>query len=138
MEENEKSFLGTGWGFPPTFTKEGKGVVMISDEEDINSSLAILLSTRVKERVMRPTYGCDLSDLLFEPMNLTMLTYMKGLVNDAIIEFEPRIKLLDLGLEAEQMEGRVTISVEYEIRGTNSRFNFVYPFYIQEGSNIEK
>jgi hypothetical protein len=33
----KKSFLGTGWDFPPTFHKEFWGVDMLSDEPDIES-----------------------------------------------------------------------------------------------------
>ena len=47
-------FLGTGWSFPPEFRLDQKDAKMISDEEDIESSLNILLSTRLGERVMVP------------------------------------------------------------------------------------
>ena len=64
----EQSFLGTGWSFPPTFIKQNKGVGTISDVEDINSSLHILLSTRLGERVMQPEYGCNLDMMLWWKM----------------------------------------------------------------------
>ncbi len=60
MEKSE-SFLGTGWSFPPTFTNVSGDVVMTSDVEDILASLHILLSTSIGERLMQPTYGCNLS-----------------------------------------------------------------------------
>ena len=50
----EKTFLGTGWSFPPKFNKKSKRVEMISDVKDIKSSLEILLSTRLGERIMVP------------------------------------------------------------------------------------
>jgi phage baseplate assembly protein W len=52
----EKSFLGTGWSFPPTFHTESKGIRMVSDEEDIKQSIDIFLGTRLGERDMRPEY----------------------------------------------------------------------------------
>ena len=30
----DRSFLGTGWSFPPTFTEGGAGVEMVSEAED--------------------------------------------------------------------------------------------------------
>ena len=39
----EKSFLGKGWGFPPTFKNQSGSVVMVKDEMDIQQSLQILL-----------------------------------------------------------------------------------------------
>ena len=137
-DTTKNSFLGTGWGFPPTFRKETKSVSMISDIEDINSSLHILLSTRVGERVMQPKYGCDLSMLLFEPVTLSMLTMMKNLIKDAIVYYESRIKLIDLELESDENEGKIEVRINYMVRGTNSRYNYVYPFYIIEGTEIEK
>ncbi len=57
---NNITFLGTGWGFPPTFGKNNKSVKMVSDEADINSSLKILLSNELGELIMQPNDACDL------------------------------------------------------------------------------
>jgi len=38
--------------------------------------------------------------------------------------------------ESGQLEGVVLISIIYRVRTTNSRFNFVYPFYKQEGTDV--
>lgn len=134
----QRSFLGTGWGFPPTFVRGPQGVVLTSDEEDIHASLAILLSTEVGERVMQPRYGCNLHRLLFEPLNLTLETYMKNLIETAILYYEPRIVLDDVAFERTDEEGRIDISIEYTIATTNTRDNFVYPFYLGEGTQVER
>ncbi len=131
-------FLGIGWGFPPTFGKNIKSVEMISDEVDINSSLEILLSTDLGERIMQPTYGCDLRRLLFEPLDTSLKAYIKNLIKTAILYFEPRIRLEKISLEAKPNHGIIEITLEYTIRTTNSRYNFVYPFYLNEGTNINK
>ena len=137
MSDNS-SFLGTGWSFPPTFSKEGRKVMMTSDEDDINKSLEILFSTALGERLMRPKYGANLERFLFEPITETLKTHMKDLINDAILYHEARIKLIDLTLESFETEGRIDITLEYEIKGTNSRYNYVYPFYLEEGTNISQ
>lgn len=135
--EEENTFLGIGWSFPPTFMKGSRSVVMTEGEEDIKRSLQILFTTLKGERVMRPEYGCDLSQFQFEPIDTTMLNYMREVVRDAILLYEPRIRLLDLSMEPRTGEGRIDITVEYEIKRTNSRFNYVFPFYREEGTNIE-
>jgi phage baseplate assembly protein W len=133
----KKSFLGTGWGFPPQFRNEAPGVDMLSDADDIRSSLEILLSTRQGERVMRPDYGCNLDELVFEPLTTTFKTYIKDLIATAILYHEPRIDVDKIDLEdTGELEGRILISIEYTIRSTNSRFNFVFPFYKKEGTEI--
>lgn len=131
-------FLGTGWDFPPTFSKGERTVKMISDEKDIASSLEILLSTTIGERVMQPTYGCNLKNLLFEPLDTTLQTYIKDMIKKAILYHEARIKLDKIELDVEQYEGRLTINLDYTIKTTNSRYNFVYPFYLKEGTDINQ
>lgn len=132
---SERSFLGRGWGFPPTFDKASKSVGMLEDEKDIESSLDILLSTRLGERIMQPNYGCNLDEMVFEAMNLTMLTYLKDLVENAILYYEPRIDLEGVEIDTSQeLEGILLIKITYTVRTTNSRFNYVYPFYKSEGS----
>jgi len=133
-----KSFLGTGWGFPPTFERASRSVRMISDKEDIESSLEILLSTEIGERVMQPKYGCNMHRLVFEPVDTTLQTYMQDLIKSAILYFEPRIILKSVTLKTTQMEGRIDIDIDYVIAATNTRYNFVYPFYKEEGRDRNK
>jgi len=140
MKNNSQknSFLGSGWNFPPTFVKGPQGLAMVSAEEDIRQSLEILLTTSVGERFLRPTYGCDLKKYVFEPLDAGMVAYIKDLVNTAILYHEPRIRMLDLKLAKDQAEGRLLITVEYIIRSTNTRSNYVFPFYQDEGTDIKK
>ena len=135
---SEHSFLGTGWGFPPSFNKALSSVEMIKDVEDIQSSLHILLTTRIGERVMQPTYGCNLDELVFESLATTFKSYIRDLVMTAILFHEPRIKLNNVTLDdSRELEGIVLIEIDYTIRSTNTRFNFVFPYYKKEGSDIK-
>jgi phage baseplate assembly protein W len=133
MAAFSKSFLGTGWGFPPAFNKNPAEPVMLSVAQDIQSSLEILLSTRQGERVMRPDYGCNLDELVFEPLTTTFKTYIQDLIMTAILYHEPRIEVNKIDLDdSGDLDGKITITVDYTIRATNSRFNFVFPFYKKE------
>ncbi len=135
--EKFSSFLGTGWSFPPRFDKQTKKVVMVSEEKDISESLMILLSTRPGERVMNPLYGCNLDDLLFESLNLTLKTYVADLIETAILYFEPRIDLEKVEInENNDLEGELLIELKYVVRSTNTRRNLVYPFYRGEGTDV--
>jgi uncharacterized protein len=147
--ENKKSFLGTGWKFPPTFHKEYHGVEMISDEEDIRSSLDILFSTDPSERVMQPLYGSALRKFVFEPMNVSTKTMIEKIIKEALMYHEPRIiaDKIQVGLEesadprlinSSNTEGILYISIEYRIITTNTRYNYVFPFYYNEGTNLER
>jgi uncharacterized protein len=137
----KKSFLGTGWSFPPTFNALANTVETVSDEKDIDQSLHILLSTQLKERVMRSDYGCDLTALLYENITITLLTKIKGIITNAILLYEPRIDLLDIDFKSGETEinnGIINIEIIYQIRATNSRKNYVFPYYLEEGTFVKQ
>lgn len=137
MNNDSNSFLGTGWSFPPTFIATARTVSMTSGEEDIRNSLAILLSTAFGERVMLPDYGCNLEELLFEPIDTGLTTLLFDRIRTSILYYEPRIEVEDIQVQTDRVtEGIILIEIVYRVRITNSRFNFVYPFYINEGSQI--
>lgn len=122
------SFLGIGWSFPPRFA--GGQAVMAADETDIHESLMILFGTAAGERLFAPKYGLNMHELLFEPMSTTLRTLLLERVQTAILVYEPRIRILALTVESPAPEsGQLEIRLDYEVRGTNSRFNLVYPFY---------
>lgn len=131
------TFLGRGWSFPPAFKRSLAGVEMLEQEADIASSLEILLSTAQGERVMLPQYGCNLEELVFESLDTRMKTLMADKVESAILYHEPRIDLESVRLdESRELEGVVLIEVIYRVKATNSRFNFVFPYYKLEGTDI--
>jgi uncharacterized protein len=130
-------FLGRGWSFPPTFNRNIPGVEMLEEEKDIASSLEILLNTLQGERVMLPQYGCNLDELLFESLDTRIKTLMADKVETAILYHEPRVELENVFLDdSAEREGVVMISIDYRVKTTNSRFNLVFPYYKQEGTDV--
>ena len=137
----DKTFLGRGWAFPPTFKSQMATIDMVSNENDIYQSLRILLTTEVNERIMRSDFGCDLTALLYENISITLLTKIKGLIQLAILKYEPRIDLIDVNFLSDENEinnGIIHIEVEYMVRATNSRKNFVFPYYLEEGTFVNR
>ncbi|WGG48141.1 GPW/gp25 family protein [Rugamonas sp. DEMB1] len=121
---------------PPSKRQRG-GVDMLEDEADIASSLEILLTTALGERTMLPQYGCNLDELVFESLDTRMKTLMADKVQTAILYFEPRIEIETVRLDdSRELEGLILIEVVYTVKATNSRFNFVFPFYKLEGTDI--
>lgn len=136
MDDN-KPFLGRGWSFPPTFNNRSGSLKMFSGEEDIESSLEILLSTKQGERIMHPNFGCNLEELLFNPLDRTLITYVSDLIKTAILYYEPRIDVQKIDIyEDDIINGKIIIDVEYLVRATNSRKNKVFPYYKDEGIEI--
>jgi uncharacterized protein len=136
-EFEQDDFLGKGWGFPPTFIPATQGVEMTEKVEDINRSLQILLTTRVGERIMQPKYGCNMDEMVFESLSTTTKTIIKDKIKTAILYFEPRIDVTTISMDTtNELEGEIIIEIEYVVRATNNRFNFVFPYYINEGTEL--
>ena len=98
--------------------------------------MAILLGTIPGERFLHPNYGCDIRELSFESLSLTLRTKLADKIKTAILLFEPRIELEQTEFEQAINEGVVFIHLIYRIKTTNSRTNMVYPFYIKEGTDL--
>lgn len=135
---DENTFLGRGWSFPPTFTRGVNGVKMVDDEDDIRQSLVILLATVKGERVMQPDYGANMEELLFEPLNVSFAKRMSTKIERAILFYEPRIKTDDINFNQDNENGLVEIRIDYTIIATNNRRNIVYPYFINEATDISK
>lgn len=133
----DTQFLGTGWAFPPSFDWRSKEAALVSQVEDIEQSLRILLGTVPGERVMQPTFGCGLKRMVFETINDSTATEIKDIVAKAILFFEVRITLHDIDLDwSEIVNGLLRLKLDYTVRTTNTRTNMVYPFYLSEGTNL--
>jgi phage baseplate assembly protein W len=133
----DQSFLGRGWSFPPTFDRNLARVEMLEQETVIASNLEALLSTTQGERIMLPQYGCNMEELVFESLDTRMKTLMADKIESAILYHEPRIELEKVRLDdSRELEGVVLIEIVYRVKSTNSRFNFVFPYYKREGTDI--
>lgn len=131
----DTQFLGTGWGFPPAFDPRTREAVMVTQQQDVEESLRILLSTSPGERVMHPTYGCGLQRMVFENIDESRLTEIRSLVERAVLFFEPRVVLHEVKIDTEELfAGILRLRLDYSIRTTNTRHNLVYPLYLAEGT----
>ena len=122
------AFLGRGWSFPPTFDPVGGTVVAAVAEQDIRQSLWIILTTRPGERVMLPTFGCDLASMLFTSLTTTTAREIAATVTRAIVEWEPRVTVIAVDVAEGTLDGWIDVGIDYCVRRTNSRSNLVFPF----------
>ena len=129
---DSKAFLGRGWAFPVGTDATG-AIAEAAYEADIEQSIRIILGTEPGERVMRPDFGAGLRGLVFEPMNTTTIALVRHRVEQALILWEPRIDSVNVTVAADPPNGRLRVDVSYRIRTTNTFYNLVYPFYLQEG-----
>ena len=129
-----RPFLGTGWKFPLQVTPTGK-IALSSEEQKIEESILLILSTAPGERLMLPDFGCGIHDLVFAPNDSGTVSRVVDLVRRALTNHEPRIDVLDVTAETSgEQPNLLLIRVDYRIRDNNSMKNLVYPFFITEAA----
>ena len=130
MNKMDTDFLGVGVGFP---LKAENGKIAWSKYEDsIRESIMLILGTSIGERVMRPDFGCGLHDLTFSTNDTSTASFAIFHVEEALKKWEPRIELIKVDANADEQEvSRLNISIEYRVISSNTRYNLVYPFYIE-------
>ena len=127
-----KDFLGRGWKFPVAVDAAGK-IALSEFEQDIREAIRLVLLTIPGERVMRPDFGAGLHTFVFASMSATTLGAIQSAVQKALIQWEPRIQVLTVKVTPERGDiGQVSIDIDYRVRATNTTFNLVFPFYLQE------
>jgi len=129
-----KPFLGTGTGFPLALDAKTHSVVRAEYEESVRQSILIILGTAKGERAMRPDFGCGIHDLVFATLSASTIGRIDREVHEALLRNEPRIDVLGLKVTPDASGAALLIDIEYEVRATNTAFNLVYPFYLQQGA----
>lgn len=126
-------FLGRGWKYPVALDRTE--IAMSSTETDIQEAIWIILSTALGERLMHPDFGCGIHDLVFAPNDTGTAGLARVYVEQAISRWEPRVDLEEVQVQPDLLKPeQLLISVAYRVRATDSRFNLVYPFYLQRGA----
>jgi len=137
-DESLPSYIGRGIAFPMRVDASGS-IAMTSGIDDIEKSMKVILSTAPGERPMRPEFGCQIWDQLFEPINVNTLGLMEEAVRNALTRWEPRAEVTDVLVSSDDPStGEVRISITYSVAATNEMRNLVYPFYTIPGEDGEE
>jgi uncharacterized protein len=130
-----RQFLGVGWSFPIRVNPQG-GLSYVAGADDVQQAIWIIVGTAAGERVMLPAFGCGIHEYVFSPVNETTAGNLAHHVRRALVDWEPRIDVVDVTVEGGSQENVLLIRVDYRIRSTNAFHNLVYPFYIKEGAGV--
>ncbi|MFN8524443.1 MAG: GPW/gp25 family protein [Chloroflexota bacterium] len=101
-------------------------------DDSIQQSIRAIIGTARGERVMRPDFGCGLQHRVFDTLDSTTLARAAFDVREALIEWEPRIEVLEVDARPDPGRDHVLlIAVSYRVRTTNTVFNQVYPYLLE-------
>lgn len=122
---------GRGIAFPlrlgPTGAlAESAGVARVEE------SIRMILGTRPGERVMRPTFGCDLADLAFAPNGPATANLARHHVHAALRAWEPRIEVLGVDAAPDADDPSVLrVAVRYRLTGDTTERSLVQPIPLE-------
>jgi len=132
QERSARPHLGSGWAFP--VRPVGGRLRYVSDEEDIEQAIGIILETARRERVLQPGFGSTLRDRVFDSNSAALAHDVEHEVAAALRDWEPRIQVERVRAHAGTAQPNVLlIEIDFVVRRTNAFHNLVYPFYLSEG-----
>jgi phage baseplate assembly protein W len=88
------------------------------DENAVKTSLKNLILTSNYERPFHSEIGTPIKRLLFEPAGPMLEVMIKKAIEDTVYNFEPRVELLDVEVNALQDENSVYITINYKLVNT--------------------
>jgi phage baseplate assembly protein W len=83
--------------------------------DQIKSNLINLLLTNVGERVMNPTFGCELKKFIFEGITDLNLDNLRISLTNSISIFIPEITVTDINFDPDEDNNILNLTIEYFI-----------------------
>lgn len=122
--------LGRGFAFP-LHTNPNGGIQETQHAQKVRESILVILGTQYGERIMRPTFGCNLRSLVFAPNNAATANLARHYVIEGLTIWEPRIVLDEVSIDNVADPAQLRIQLRYRLKATYEPQNLVYPFYLQ-------
>lgn len=135
----DNDFLGAGWKFPVCFSLENFELNTSAFETNINESIDIILKTKKGERCLEVQFGSGLQEFFFKKMDETLKGEIIDAVTVSLLHNEPRITVTEVDVHfTDMLGGIVELRISYVYNQTNTRHNYVSPFHLNEGTNLDK
>ena len=136
---NDTAFLGSGWAFPVSFSADNYMLNLSANEANINESIHVILNTRKGERTLESEFGSGIQQFMFRKIDSTLKGEIIEAIKFSLLRYEPRILVQDVKVASTDVaNGKIEILISYIYSKTNTRHNYVFPFYVKEGTNLDK
>jgi phage baseplate assembly protein W len=89
-------------------------------KDQIKSNLINLLLTNRGERVMNPTFGCDIKRQLFQTITTELQQNIINIIVESVRIFIPEIQLLNVEVSPDIDSNSISITVDYKIIISNT------------------
>lgn len=85
------------------------------DEEAVKEAIKNLLLTDRGERLMQPNLGGNIRAMLFENNTPAVIKIIQEQVRETIAQFEPRAEVIDIIVQSQIDDNKVSITVNFYI-----------------------
>jgi phage baseplate assembly protein W len=127
-------FYGLGFAFPPQVDATTGALATVGDTTVVAQAIRLLLRTQPGDRLMRPGYGCDLKQFLFNPNTVATRRLIAQEVTRAINGNEDRVRLDSVDVTANEVEpAQVDIAISYTLVRTGAVSGVSEPFRLDAG-----
>ena len=92
-------------------------LVSLSDTSAIARSIRNIVFTSPGEKFFNPDFGSRISESLFENVDKVSALAIEDEIRSSIINFEPRVNLLDTTVVPNPDDNEMNVTIEYEING---------------------
>jgi len=90
-----------------------------STKDATKSNLLNFILTGKRERIMNPTFGSGIRDVLFEPITEERVDQIENLIYGGVEQYFPQIKIDNLVVDLSTSTKSITIYIKYSIINTN-------------------
>ena len=92
-------------------------LISLSDTTAIARSIRNIVFTSPGEKFFNPDFGSRISESLFENVDEVSALTIEDEIRSSIINFEPRVNLLDTVVVPNPDNNEMNVTIEYEING---------------------
>ena len=92
-------------------------LIALKNSSAIARSIRNIVFTQPGEKFFNPDFGSRISESLFENVDNVSALAIKDEIKSSIINFEPRVKLLDTIVVPNPDDNEMNVTIEYEITG---------------------
>ena len=92
-------------------------LIALKNTTAIARSLRNIVFTQPGEKFFQPEFGSRVSASLFEIVDELSAISIRDEIRSSIINYEPRVKLLDVTVIPNPRENEMNVTIEYEIVG---------------------
>jgi len=109
----------TGVGIKIPFDGQTGITTTFTTKDAIKSNLLNFLLTGKRERILNPSFGSGLREVLFQPLSQDTIDQVEELIAGGVERFFPQVIINNLDVQLEQETSTLSITLGYSVANTN-------------------